>query len=306
MPAIADAFEVKKQRVLFFDLLRIIVISLVVLMHVLMYTGGPSFTFNVLELYVFSPGGFGVTLFLIVSGCVLEYHKAVFRTMGDVKRFILKRALRIYPAYWVSLVFSIVLNVVYFMALGKNRLGSLTVWDYLLQFSGFQVFTGQWGGVINEVGWFVGLILCLYLLYPLLSRMFDKNLYWTLAFLYVFSIASRLLAQKYLDPEGLYMAAYWSPLSRVFEFRIGIFIVRAGLYPRLPTNWKPIAVLSDMSFYVFLIHLQLLYLFKVNELLFVPTALALAYAFLILDGKIKIRLSRFLAGKMAINTRSST
>jgi peptidoglycan/LPS O-acetylase OafA/YrhL len=206
--------------------------------------------------------------------------------VGQVKEFILQRLARIYPAYWCSLFFAIGLNILYYLAYGDFRLDGLKLGDYLLSFSGFQAFFGQWGGRINEVGWFIGLIVCLYILYPLLSKAFDKNKFGTLLALFIISYVSRVMIQQF-DPAGSYIIVRWMPLCNLFEFGLGIFFIKANIYPGIKNGSRTIALLSDLSFYVFLIHLPLLYLININVGLYILAIMVSSYVFLRLDDAIK-------------------
>jgi peptidoglycan/LPS O-acetylase OafA/YrhL len=279
-----------KQRILFFDVLRIAAISLVMLAHVLIYTGNTMQTvIEIPGIYRTTLGGLGVSLFLMVSGSVIAYNYRTFNTTGQVRDFILQRLARIYPAYWCSLFFAIGLNILYYLEYGDFHLDGLTLVDYLLSFSGFQAFFGQWGGRINEVGWFIGLIVCLYILYPVLSMAFDKNKSGTLLALFVISYLSWIVIQRY-DPAGFYDMVRWMPLCNIFTFGLGIYIVKARIYPGITDHSRTIALLGDLSFYVFLIHLPLLYLLKINALLYIPAVMISSYVFLRLDVAIKTRL----------------
>jgi peptidoglycan/LPS O-acetylase OafA/YrhL len=270
---------VTKERILFFDLLRIAAISLVVLTHIIGYLGDYRQTaIWIAGTYVTTFGELGVSIFLFVSGCVAAYNVPELNTPGQVKDFMLRRLARIYPAYWCSLFLAILLYVLYYLAYHDFRLSGLSPWDYLLSFSGFQAFFGQWGGRINGVGWFIGLIVCLYLLYPALLYAFEKNKAGTLLALFLISYGSRALIQRY-DPIGFYDTIRWMPLCNLFEFGLGIYIVKAGIYPRAPTRSRTIALLGDLSFYVFLIHLPLLYLLKVSVALYVFAVFASSYVF---------------------------
>jgi peptidoglycan/LPS O-acetylase OafA/YrhL len=281
----------KKGRIIFFDLLRIVAISAIVLIHVLTCTGR-------MDLVNITVPGTGIRVLavlgmdniLFVSGCALAYSYGPIRSSLEYGRFIGKRLLRLYPAYWCSLLLAIGLNVLFFLAYRDFRLGGLTAWDYLLSFSGFQAFFGQWGGRINEAGWFIGLIVCLYLLYPLLARAFSKSPVGTLVAIFLIDLSARALILS-IDPADTGSPTRWFPLCSLFEFGLGIFIVRSGLYPGLASRSPVLSLLSDLSFYVFLVHIPLLYLVRLNILLFIVATMALAYLLYRVDRTIKSGIS---------------
>jgi hypothetical protein len=49
------------------------------------------------------------------------------------------------------------------------------------------------------------------------------------------------------------------PLCNLMEFGLGIFIVQQNLYPKSVNNSRIIRMLSDMTFYIFLIHQPIRY-----------------------------------------------
>lgn len=55
-------------------------------------------------------------------------------------------------------------------------------------------------------------------------------------------------------------AVRWFPLCALFEFCLGIYIIKRELYPKIVNKSKTIAWLSDLTFYVFLTHYLILYL----------------------------------------------
>jgi peptidoglycan/LPS O-acetylase OafA/YrhL len=127
-----------------------------------------------------------------------------------------------------------------------------------LTLTGFYAFfTNQFGGPIFEVGWYIGLIISLYLLYPFIANIFDKNPHRAIIILFIISVISRVCC-GYLQENNIgYRLIDWFPLCRVFEFGIGIYLVRTGLYPHINLTGmtsKAIIFLGELSFYIFLVH----------------------------------------------------
>ena len=52
----------------------------------------------------------GLTLFFFLSGYSLMLKEPRFSTLGDLWAYLRKRLLRIYPLYWLALVFTMVLH----------------------------------------------------------------------------------------------------------------------------------------------------------------------------------------------------
>ena len=110
-------------RVLMFDVLRILAILLIVVAHVGQTLKIPP----LLQSFGISPlsggiGEWGIVIFLLISGCVLEYNygKKVWDagTKFDYIQFIEKRLLRIYPAFWFSMLLAVILTT-YVLTSGK-------------------------------------------------------------------------------------------------------------------------------------------------------------------------------------------
>ena len=245
-----------RNRILFFDILRIFAIFLVVLSHIIQFGGVPYLRdfYGIPGFYWVSLGGIGVTIFLVVSGSSLALNYASFHNLDEIKRFYINRIIRIYPAYCLAVILTILLFIICIPGYAKT----LTITTLLLTFSGLYSLLGQWGGPIMSIGWFIGLIMILYAVYPLLIWAFNENLEGTILFLLFISIASRIVC-GYLQTMGLGVRLIdWVPLCRVFEFGLGIYLVKAGLYIKtihLPDYLSRIILFASIfSFPVFLIH----------------------------------------------------
>lgn len=263
-------------RVLLFDLSRILAITLVVITHVARTLDTPILSgyYGIPHFYYVTLGGLGITLFLIISGAVLRLnHPAA----GDYKEFIIGRLCRIYPAYWCSLVLFLAGYAI------TSRLTHMGPKNIILSITGMYAFVGEWGGPINNAYWFIGLIVVLYLLYPLTRDMIQKHSYVALFILLIVSVLSRW----YLGTiEGSTRMVDWFPLCRIFEFGLGVFIVEKGLYLKTVTSSQIIYTLSALSFYVFLIDYPLLFISQVNLLLYVIVIMLLSYALYLVDNKV--------------------
>ena len=151
----------------------------------------------------------------------------------------------------------------------------------MLSITGMYAFVGEWGGPINGVSWFIGLIVVLYLMYPHIMRSIEKHGIYALFAILVISVWSRWF---FGHEAGRPME--WFPLCRVFEFGLGIFIVEKGIYPKTLTTSKAISILSNLSFYVFLIHFPLLFVAKNNLVLYLMLVMLVSYILYILDVRV--------------------
>jgi peptidoglycan/LPS O-acetylase OafA/YrhL len=239
-----------KDRLLFFDILRIIAIVLIVLAHlpglvfynIEFFLNNPNHYFNMIW---FSAGTVGVALFLFISGAVLEYTHRNISTIKELIRFYYRRLSRIYPAYWISLLVTLIIAPVY---IETSTAGLIS------QLSGFMSSP-------FHVQWFIGLIVFMYLVFPLLSKSMEKNPYITISVILFISVISTIFVNTYgagfvgidQQPDRSF------PLCNLIEFGLGIFCIQQNLYPKNVNNSSTVRLLADMSFYIFLIHQPIRY-----------------------------------------------
>ena len=219
-------------RLLPFDLVRIAAASLVIAAHLGLAALGP-----------FSTGGIGVTLFLVMSGLLL----AMTDKGQPWKEYLWKRAARIYPTYWACLCLSVL--IVWMVP--------QTVVESVLMLTGTCAFAGQWGCSIVPTSWFIGLIMVLYALYPVLKWLIGRSP--TLTLIGLFAISAFMQRRGVLWLGLPHSPEWWFPLCRVFEFGVGIAAapwVRRVSFPISPA-W--LTYVAELSFPAFLLHVPLLH-----------------------------------------------
>lgn len=284
------------------DLMRCVAIVLLLLAHIGQAINSPigSF-FGVPHFYYVSLGGLAVTIFLILSGAVLELQYG--RKNIRYWQFLAKRCLRIYPVYYLSLVLGIMIYFIrsyhdtgHFLA-GFSKLGVI---DIVLSATGGYAFAGRWGGPFVATSWFIALIMTMYMLFPFLSRQLKEYPNISISILLLLSFLSRLILGKY---EVLATRPLdWFPLCRVFEFSLGIYL--SIVLPRISFNYleasrrlrSSILSVSKISFPLFLIHYPLLFIISfltnigVDQLaaicLFLLVSIALSSIALAIDNRI--------------------
>ncbi len=246
------------------DLIRVLAMSLVLLAHIAQSMRSPLGAFwGIKEFYYVTLGGMGVTVFVIVSGVVLQLKYG--QTNLSYARFMINRCFRIYPVYYLSLLFGIIIYFIKSYCHGtKIILPDFT--DLLLHLAGCitggYAFFGQWSGPFVGTSWFIGLIMTMYLTYPFVSKWIKHSPHSTVISLLLVSIFSRIILGKY---EGFSVRPLdWFPLCRIFEFGLGIYIATAvgsdiwvciNKYRRMASA---LTLLSNLSFPLFLIHYPLL------------------------------------------------
>ena len=234
------------KRLLFFDILRIVSVALIVFAHIAaVYKREPFYGEHlVFNLVYLNLGIVGVSILVFVSGAVLEYTHANLRSINEIATFYVKRLFRIYPAFWMSLIIGVAVT---------PWLINRPWFTNFMEFSGFNTWSGHWGGLINPCGWFVGLIVALYFLFPFLSASIRKYPHMTLVLIALAEISLRYL---FVDIPGA--PDRWLPACNFLEFGLGIWVVQQNLFPAWTYDSPVIGFLADISFYAFLSHYVLL------------------------------------------------
>jgi peptidoglycan/LPS O-acetylase OafA/YrhL len=180
------------KRLLELDILRAVSILMIVFFH-LPYDLGiysnsvpiqtPFYWFATRVISLGAP--FGLTLFFFLSGFAIDFNNKGIASQADIMAFFRKRAKRIYPLYWVSVVLGLVIFLtltplvhtdVLAIIVGASPpdLGSYNFYGtFTILFLGAQVLL--YPRFISTTGiWFIGTILIFYLLYPIIAH-FGKN-----------------------------------------------------------------------------------------------------------------------------------
>jgi len=141
------------------DILRAFAIIIIVFSHYGFFLPTAKIPYYGLLTY------FGIALFLFISGFVLYLNHPSFPQRNSLTDFYKKRALRIFPLYWLV----IALQFVSARAL-PSRIDFITI-------LGLQGFLSP---RFNETGmaywWFIGVIVVLYAIYPLISALGSDKL----------------------------------------------------------------------------------------------------------------------------------
>jgi len=246
------AYKKSSTRYLYLDLLRILGITLILCEHV------------VHPFFIISPwygnffiGGVGIFIFVLASGAGLAYNNTTFKIKNDYLRFYLKHYIKIYLSLWVALFLSFIINPI---IQGETKFLLFT------QFTGTFPYFNQAGRVDvlwDAPTWFIGMIVALYLFYPLLYKFISKNAEIKVILLVGFSFGFKLVAVYYQD-FGIINLNYWCPLTYIGVFSIGIYMVKFLKYPKKESKNMIIIRLSEMALFIFLIQMPILIKFGGN------------------------------------------
>jgi peptidoglycan/LPS O-acetylase OafA/YrhL len=252
------------------DITRLVAVLLIIVGHIFQSLSNPFPSFLPLYgIYPINMGGIGVTLFIIVSGISLQLNYGMLQL--NYKDFILRRLVRLYPVYWMVLVIGILVYLIRFTTHTNNYLPVVPEWtlsigNILLTITGLHSLFGQWGGSFVLTSWFIGVILVLYLLFPILSKCIKLYPTTSILTLLAISVVSRwILAQNIILLP--YRPIDWFPLCRIFEFGLGIYlvcIIGKGFWFKFNLNYQIIdnfiSRMGELSFPLFLMHWPFIFL----------------------------------------------
>jgi peptidoglycan/LPS O-acetylase OafA/YrhL len=159
---------------------------------------------GIAELF-FSFGSIGVELFIMASGfgLYLSYKKK----NHTWKNFYVRRMLRILPLYWISLI----------LIFSMYRIGTKSLLYHILLLQSFTPYYLDFGAL-----WFVGYIFLLYLLFPLLVRLFNNAAAkWTA---FIVSLFLTPLSLKVIHITGLKYTGGIFPTRYLPFFLFGMLI----------------------------------------------------------------------------------
>lgn len=197
-------------------------------------------------------GQIGVSLFLILSGAALTLST---RTGFSPLSFFKKRFMAIYPLFWTVYVLFILGGAVLGIDLFADRNPAPVSFVLtLLAMDGLLTYRGSNFYLIGE--WFLGCILILYLLYPLLRHLLYR-------YKHLLPAAGLLLCLILEKTWCLDMPLTWFPLYRLFEFVFGMYFI--SLY-REKTRARKTLLLAGAG-----AGMVTIFLFHVHGKGFIPT-----------------------------------
>ena len=165
----------KKERLFYLDFVRAVAAISIIMTHFnarYLYLNPPVpekavLTTMVSNIYI---GNWGVSLFFIISGAALMY---VYEEKCDLKIYFKKRFLSIYPMYWIAYI----CGFLYLFYTNKAVPGAggpkINFIFSILGFDGLLAENIPTFYVLGE--WFLGAIICMYILFPLLRQGIKKQ-----------------------------------------------------------------------------------------------------------------------------------
>lgn len=171
-------------------------------------------------------GDFFVTCFFLLSGATLAYNYPKIRTLSDLKVYYAKRLLGILPAYYLAFTW----YYVAFAAKGRDYFYGGSLWKLLLTLVGLDGYFAPIQNNYYQIGeWFTGMILFLYLIYPLLMMALQKPGTTLAAWAVILCLYVHIL---YIDLD-FPVSTWTNPVLCVVPFFLGMTLIRFHLYGKL-------------------------------------------------------------------------
>lgn len=164
----------KRERIFYLDFIRALAVILILLTHynaLFLYMNPQPLdkvviTYRICNLYI---GDFGVALFMIISGAALMY---VYESKLELIKFYKKRFIAIYPMFWLSYLIAFIIqkNIYHVDYSGIPKKNFILT---ILGFDGYYSAVMPTFYIVSE--WFLGAIILIYIIFPLLRWAVNKH-----------------------------------------------------------------------------------------------------------------------------------
>jgi peptidoglycan/LPS O-acetylase OafA/YrhL len=208
-----------------------------------------------IENNIFNNGSLGVSFFFVLSGFLITYLLLVEKDKYgiDLKKFYLRRILRIWPLYFLVMLIVIILIPAIQLYFGLDNINKgLNPWPYFLFLSNFQLINNELTGInfasIRDVSWTISVEEQFYLIWPLLLFFFSKR---ALPVVCLCTIFFSIIFKMYCFSNDL-NHAYLSfhTLSVMSDFAFGGLLAWSVLFTDIIKAMENISKKAIISIYV--------------------------------------------------------
>jgi len=239
----------KTKRVESIDFIRAISVLMIIIFHFSVYISTTPNVHIEITRYIFPFfGGLGVCFFVIISGGANVINSLNSTSM---LQFYKKRALSIYPQFYIAycvtalLLFLVKGNIIFHNEFSKIIYTIFGLDGFLVQQYRTYYLVGEW---------FLGFIILIYLMFPVICMAYKKNRYITFLFSIIISLLSVHYNSQLCETFTFWNKRdIWNPLARLPEFIFGMIIFDAIKNGRM-REIKCIAIVSVAVLIGYLIH----------------------------------------------------
>ena len=202
----------KKEKIESFKLIKTLCAIGIIIFHFSCHYTNSNFR----PLLMFENGSWGqviVSIFFMISGALLYYN---YDNSFQIKEFYKKRWLSIFPTFYLAYILIEILN----MVIRKNIFFRGNFFPYIftiLGIDGYLIENVPTYYILGE--WFLGMIIFLYLLFPIIRYLFKKN--HKLTFILIL-----ILYLIFLDTPIINPVPQRSITASLFSFTIGMVIIK--------------------------------------------------------------------------------
>lgn len=237
-----------KERKQYIDVIRAFSVCLIFMYHFSGYIKNLGCSWNIFYEYRNGTwGNIGVFLFFMISGNVLMNK---YRDGIELKEYFMNRFRRIFPTFWICYA-----GAFLYQFWQTKTFPDIPLYKFVLTIlgmDGFFAYKTQTFYILGE--WFLGSILFIYLLFPIIRLAVKKNIHITVGILFLLNC---LL--YYNNCFGIFeIAVRRNLLVGLFYFVLGIWIEKIILQIR--THWYGkliFAVLGAMGILILLVKLPI-------------------------------------------------
>ncbi|MEG8135550.1 acyltransferase [Escherichia marmotae] len=164
-------------------------------------------------------GSIGVSFFIIISGAGIYLSS---RSWNGALSFYKKRAKNIYPTFWFVYAFASCFLLIF---TGRVYIGAEPI-KWIITILGFDGYMSWYMPTYYIIGeWFLGFIILMYLIFPLIRPVLHKNKLLALILSIALSIFVYFNNKELSSAIPIFNAsAQWNPLVRLPEFIFGAII----------------------------------------------------------------------------------
>lgn len=219
---------------------------------------------NFRPLLTFANGNWGqvfVSIFFMISGALLYYN---YKDSFQIKNFYKKRWLSIFPSFYLAYIIFEILN----MVIKKNIFYRGNLLPYIFTLLGVDGYFNSNFTTYYILGeWFLGMIIFLYLLFPLIRYLFKKNhivIFIITLILYFICLNipiinpiphQSIISCSFSFIVGMLIIKYKSKVLNLYSLLISLIVSLIILFIRIPIEPDLCMLIFSLSLLIFMMNI---------------------------------------------------